>query len=61
MVKYTIATLQAMVGVKPTISIDKIHECPEFSTLWNIKSQLVDIIRKVLTIKCPLDGHAGYI
>ena len=59
MAKYTIATLQAMVGAKPTGPIDNIHECPAFITLWHLQHQLVDGIRKVVNVKSPLDGHAG--
>ena len=61
MVKYTIATLQAMVGAKPTGPIDKIHKRPTFSTLWHLQCQIVDVLRKVGNVKFPLDGHAGYI
>ena len=61
MVKYTIATLQAMVGVKTTGPIDKIHEGLTFSTLWHLKFQLIDNLHKVGNIKFPLDGHSGYI
>ena len=61
MVKYTIATLQAMVGADPTGPIDKIHERPTFSSLWYLQRHIVYRIRKVGNIKLPLDGHAGYI
>ena len=61
MVKFTIATLQAMVGAKPTGPIDKIHERPTFSTLWHLQRQLVSRLRKVGNVKFPLDGHSGYI
>ena len=61
MAKYTIATLQAMVGAKPTGLIDKIHECPTFSTLWHLQHQLVSRLHKVGNFKFPLDGHSGYI
>ena len=61
MVKYTIATLQAMVGAKPTGPIDKIHERPTYSTLCHLQNQLSSNLRKVGNIKYLLDGHAGYI
>ena len=59
--KNNIATLQAMVGAKPTIPINKIHERPTFSTLWHIQHSIGDGIHKIGKIKFPLDGHAGYI
>ena len=61
MVENKIATLQAMVGAKPTIPINKIHERPTFSTLWHIQHSIGDGIHKIGKIKFPLDGHAGYI
>ena len=61
MVKYTIATLQGMVGAKPTVHIDKIQKQPTFSTLWHLQLQLIDRLSKVWNGKLPLDGHAGYI
>ena len=61
MVKYAIATLQAMVGAKLTSPIDKIHEQPTFSTLWHLQLQLVDGLRKVGNGQFLIDGHAGYI
>ena len=61
MVKYTIATLQAMVGAKPTGLINKIHERPKFSNLWQLQHHLFSRIRKVGNIKFPLDGHSVYI
>ena len=61
MVKYTIATLQAMVGAKPTVSIGKIYERPTFITLWHLQRQLVDGLRKVVKLNFPMNGHAGYI
>ena len=59
-VKYTIATLQAMVIAKLTGPIDKIHERPTFSTLCHLQIQIVNDLRKVGNVKFPLDGHAGY-
>ena len=59
--KYTIATLQAMVGAKTTGPIDKIHERPTFRTLWHLQHHLVSILRKVGNVKLPLDSHSGYI
>ena len=53
--------LQAMVGVKPTGPIDKIHERPTFRTLWHLQLQPVNGLRKVLNVKLPLEGHNGYI
>ena len=50
-----------MVGAKPTSLIDKIHEIPEFSTLWHLQRQIVRRLRKVGNIKSPLDGHSVYI
>ena len=50
-----------MVGAKPTEPIDKTHERPTFSTLWNLQRQLVDRLRKVGNIKFPIDGHVGYM
>ena len=61
MVKYTIATLQAMVGAKPTGPIEKIHEHPTFSKLWNLQRQIFNRLCKLGNTKIPLDGHAGYI
>ena len=61
MVKYTIATLQAMVGAKPTGPIEKIHERPTFSTLRHLQCQIVSRLRKVEKVKFHLDGHSGYI
>ena len=61
MVKYTIATLQAMVGADPTGPIDKIHERPTFSTLWHLQCQIVDGLLKVGNVQFPLDGQSGYI
>ena len=61
MVKYTTSTLQAMVGAKPTGTINKIHERPTFSTLWNLQRQLVDGICKVVNVNSSLDDHVGYI
>ena len=59
MVKYAIEKLQAMVGVKPTFPIDKIHDRPTFSTLWNIQCQLVGGLQKLVSVKYPLDVNAG--
>ena len=59
--KYTINALQAMVRVKLTSPIDKIHERPTFSTLWKLQRQLFGGLNKVGNIKSPLDVHAGYI
>ena len=59
MVKYTIAKLQAMVGAKPTVPVDKIHKRPTFSKLWHLQSQLVDGLRKVGNFKSPLESHVG--
>ena len=61
MVKYTIAKLQAMVGAKPTVPVDKIHKRPTFSTLWHLQLQLFEGLRKVGNVKFPLGGHSGYI
>ena len=61
MVKYTIATLQAIFGVKPTFPIDKIHERPKFRILWNLQCQLVDVLHKLGNANSSLDGHTGYI
>ena len=61
MTKYTIATLQAMVGVKPTGPIDKIQKRLTFSTLWHLQCQIVDGLHKVGNVNSPLDGHTGYI
>ena len=57
MVKYTIATLQAMVGAKPTGPINKIHKQPNFSTLWHSQRQIFNGIRKVGNVKSSLDVH----
>ena len=61
MVKYNLATLQAMVGAKPTGPIDKIHERLISSTLWHIQRHIFNGLHKVGNVKFPLDGHAGYI
>ena len=61
MVKYTIATLQAMVGAKLTVPIDKIREHPTFSTLWYPQRQIVNILHKVGNVKYPLQYHVCYI
>ena len=61
MVKYNLATLQAMVGTNPTGPIDKIHERLTFSTLWHIQRNLFNGLHKVENVKFPLGGHAGYI
>ena len=61
MVKYTIATLQAMVGAKPTGPIDKIHERPTFSTIWYLQCQVFNRICKAGNFNSPLDVHSGYI
>ena len=61
MLKYTIATLQAMVGAKLTGPIDKIHERPTFSTLCHLQNQISGGLRRVGNSKYPLDGHVGYI
>ena len=61
MVKYIIATLQAMVGAKPTGPTDKIHERPTFSTVCHLQIQLVDGLRKLVNFKFPLDSHSGCI
>ena len=61
MVKYTIATLQTMLGAKLTGPINKIHKRPTFSTLWNIQHHIIDGLRKIGNFKLPLDGHVGYI
>ena len=59
MVKFTTATIQAMVRTKPTGPIDKIHERPTFSTLWHLQLQLVGGLHKVVNFKFPLEGHSG--
>ena len=61
MVKYTIATLQAMVGAKPTNPIGNIHERPAFITLWHLQCQIVNVLRKLGNVNFPLDSHTGYI
>ena len=61
MVKYTISALQAMVGAKPTVPIDKIHEQPTFSNLWHLQLQLVEGLQKLGNIQFLIDSHAGYI
>ena len=61
MAKYTIATLQAMVGAKPTGPIDKIHKRPTFITLCHLQHQFIDGLHKVGNYKSPLDIHAVYI
>ena len=61
MTKYTIATLQAMVSVKPTGPIDKIQKRLTFSTLWHLQCRLLNILRKVRNVKFPIGGHSGYI
>ena len=61
MVKYTIATLQTMVGAKLTGPIDKIHERPTFITLWQLQHQLVVGLRKVGNSQFSMDSSAGYI
>ena len=61
MVKYTIATLQAMIGAKPTGPINNIHEHPSLSTIWNLQRQISNGLSKVVNVKSPLDGHTGYI
>ena len=60
MVKYTIATLQAMVGAKQNSLINNIHECPTLSTLWHLQSEIVGGLCKVGNAKFPLDVHTGY-
>ena len=61
MAKYTIATLQAMVGVKPTDPIDNIHKRPNLSTIWHPQCHILYGLRKVGNFNFPLDGQAGYI
>ena len=61
MVKYTISTLQAMVGTKPTGPINNIRERPIFSTLWYLQRQIIDSLSKLGNAKLPLDGHVSYI
>ena len=61
MVKYTIATLQAMVSTNPTGAIEKIHECPTFATLCHLQHQLINGLHKLGSGKSPLNCHAGYI
>ena len=50
-----------MVGAKLTGPIDKIHERPTFSTLWQLQRQIINRISKLGNVKFTLDGHAGYI
>ena len=61
MVKYTIATLQAMIGAKLAGPINKIHERPTFSNLWHLRRHLVDGLQKLGKFKFYLGGHDGYI
>ena len=58
MVKFTTATLQAMVGANPTGPINKIHDRLTFSTLWNLQRQIVDRLCRVGNVKFSLDGNA---
>ena len=59
MVKYTIATLQAMVGAKPTGTIHKIHERLKFCTLWNLQGNIFYVLLKSVNIKFLIDVHSG--
>ena len=61
MVKYTMATLQAMVDTKPTRPTEKIHKHPTFINLWKLQLQLVYGLRKLGNVKFLLESHAGYI
>ena len=58
---YTIEELQALVGAKPVVPIDPIHERPNFSSLWHLQQQLVEGIWKVTNMANPNDGHSVYI
>ena len=61
MVKYAIATLQAMVSTKLTSPIKNIHERPTFNNLWHLQRQLVEGLCKLVSVKLTLDGHVIYI
>ena len=61
MVAYTIEALQALVGAKPVGTIDPIHECPIYSSLWHLQQQLVEALIKVTNTAYPNDVHSGYI
>ena len=61
MVTYTIEALHALVGAKPVGPIDKIHERPTFSSLWDLQKQLVEGLRKVTNTAYPNDGPSVYI
>ena len=61
MVTHIIEALQALVGAKPVVPIDLIHEHPTFSSLWHLQKQLVEGLSKVTNTSYPNDVHSGYI
>ena len=59
MVTYTIEALHALVVANSVGPIDQIHKRITFSSLWHLRQQLVEGLRKVTNTVYPNDVHSG--